>query len=353
MISEVVSPDDALRALSATALMGSGLQRAQATLSELAAALATTGDRALALKVQVWSAELELAARRPAATEALFSAATRCDAAGERQEALRMRLLLARGLAATGRLASGAEVIAEIRAEAEEVPALTADLYLARAATGDEDGRRLWQLALPKLSSPARDHDRYDVQLALGILARNGGDLVRARSWWLSALSLAQTWEDAGATLNVSALLGNLLVEVGLPAEAEEHLARAVDLAETLDDPLTLIAEACILCSAYLGRQAWEEADAVALRMERAAIRRNHWLAQSDAAITRAAAANGRGDLDGALSILLSAATRLRELGASVALNVLKARLGELRLVATPAVFDPTLNRVALRLRPK
>lgn len=342
--------EQARKALSELAPLGRGLAEAERLVAGLASELASSPDRALARQVQTWSAELGLRARRRDAPEALATAAKRAAAAGDGVEAARLYLLLGRALAASGRPAMAAEVVATWTPRAEAISSLEADLCLARAATGDPDARALWVRALPRLVGPARAADRYEALLGLGVVARNGGDWTRAAAWWTEALAIAETWEAPVSALHAAALLGNLRVEMGLPDEAIGPLARAVALADALEDPLTLIAEGTVLLSLYLRAERWSEAAPLAAAIEAAAIGRNHWMAQVDAAIAIARCRMAAGDLETAILVLLRAGARLRDLGSAVALHAIKARLAEMRLATGPATFDPALTRAAGRL---
>jgi hypothetical protein len=114
-----------------------------------------------------------------------------------------------------------------------------------------------------------------------------------------------------------------------------------VALAEALDEPLVLLGEATLLAALELGREDWPAAEATAARVRAAALIRNNPLALVDAAITRSAARLGQGDTLGGVRALWDAATDLRERGNSAGLNLLRARLGELRVLLGPPVFDP------------
>ena len=340
-----MSPEEALRALDHTALLGRGRQEAEALCEGLAASLASRPDRELARRLQAWVGILLLVDGRPGAFEALQEAARRADEAGDGRLALRCRLFAVRALAAMGRTASAAELLAEQRAAAEAEPGLAGELRLAEASAGHPEPRRLWEEALARLPSPGRDADRAEALLGLGVLARDGEDLVRARAHWRAGLELCAAHGDERGKLRFATLLGNLLLEAGQNAEAAQVLAVAVRSAEILGDSLVLLAEATLLTALQLAAEDWEAAERTATLVEEAAARRNNPHAMADAAISRSACRIGVGDVPGALTALIEAAARLRERGSVTGLNLLKARLGELRIGLTPAVFDPLWQR--------
>lgn len=279
--------------------------------------------------------------RELGASELLISAARLARESGEALAELRWSLFAARALAEVGRSASGLELLAPLRARIDAEAELYADLRMALAATGDPDARVLWEEALTRLRSPERDADRLEALLGLGVLARGGEDAPRARRAWEQALSIATAHSDGLSRLRLACLLGNALLEAGLPQEAEPRLREAVALAEALDEPLVLLGEATLLAALELGRQDWPAAEATAARIRAAARVRNNPLALVDAAITRSAARLGLGDTAGGVRALWDAATDLRERGNMAGLNLLRARLGELRVQLGPEVFDP------------
>lgn len=333
---------DPWRTLASLPLLGSGRARAE----EICAELSAHPDRETARRLQGWSGLLLFAAGKAGAVERLTAAARTAAAAGEADEALRLRLWLVRALAAERRVALGSALLDEIGAAAETSPELRADLHLARAATGHANARHHWQEALKSLPSPVRDLDRFEAHLCLGLLARDGGDVPRARTHWREALALAERHEDSRGRLRLAALLGNLLVEAGLLPEAETHLKTAVEAAWKLNDPLTVVAEGTVLAALQLGREDWAAAEATGVLLAEAASRRNNWIGMADAAITRSSARLGLGDIEGAVGLLWEAALLLRDLGAAAALNLIRARLGELRGVLGAELFDRVLGRI-------
>ncbi len=348
-----MSPAEALRALDQTPLIGRGREEAEALCRRVQADLASQPDPEIALRLKAWVAILLLVDGRPGATEALLEAARAAEEAGEARLALRCGLYAVRALAAVGRSASAAELLADLRPAAEAMPALGGELRLAEASAGHPDPRRQWEEALERLATPGRDSDRAEALLGLGVMARDGEDVVRARAHWRRGLELCEARGDVRGTLRFATLLGNLLLEAGQNREAREALVIAVGAAEALGDTLVVLAEATLLCALELGAEDWVAAERAAGLIEEAAAKRNNHHALAEAAISRSACRIGQGDTAGGLRALIDAAARLRERGSVGGLNLLKARLGELRIGLTPAVFDPLWQRLMGISRPQ
>ena len=324
-----------LRELQDTPMLGRSLDRAAALVEALEA------SDAPAHEIAGQRGRLLFYRRALGASDLLISAMQLARQAAAGLAELRWALLAARALAEVGRSASGLELLAPLRARIDSEAELYADLRMALAATGDPDARVLWDEALTRMRSPERDADRLEALLGLGVLARGGEDAPRARRAWEQALSLASAHGDDLQRLRLACLLGNALLEAGLPQEAEPRLREAVLLAEALGEPLVLLGEATLLAALELGREDWPAAEATAARIRAAALIRNNPLALVDAAITRSAARVGQGDTAGGVRALWDAAADLRDRGNMAGLNLLRARLGELRVQLGPPVFDP------------
>lgn len=316
-------------------MLGRALERAEALVADLEA------SGGAAHEILGYKGRLLFYQRRIGASDLLISAAQRAREAGAGLAELRWSLTAARALAEVGRSASGLELLAPLRARIDAEPSLYADLRMALAVAGDPDARVLWEEALTRMRSPERDADRLEALLGLGVLARGGEDAPRARRCWEQALAIARAHGDDLQRLRLACLLGNALLEAGLPQEAEPRLREAVQLAEALEEPLVLLGEATLLAALELGREDWPAAEATATRIRTAALIRNNPLALVDAAITRSAARIGQGDTEGGVRALWDAATDLRDRGNTAGLNLLRARLGELRVQLGPSVFDP------------
>lgn len=314
-------------------LLGRGRRRAVALCGQLAGWLAAHRAPDLERRVFARAAELALVDESAEAPDRLDHAAILAEEADD-PAAVRLRLLQVRALVAVQRADEARALLSTIEGDG-----FAGDLALARAACDPTDARRHLEQALAVLPSPRQDHDRWEAHLTLAELLEQGGDPVRARPHLEAALALSTTHGDLAGEGLVRAMLGHHLLMTGLPAEAEPHLARAVDLSEQLDDALTLVAESSVLAALQLGRGDWEGALRSARRLAAAARHRGNWLAVADAALTRSAAFAGQGELHAAVAELVNTGERLRHEAPPAALNLLKARLAELRL-AHGSAFD-------------
>lgn len=330
-----------LMELEALPLLGDGLVQALDLCARLAAAVAHSPDCEAERRLVIRGAQVALAAEEPDAVQRLTEATQLAGTGGETIEVLRLRLLTARALAAAQHVEAGRALLASLEPAAIEAPALASDWHLAAAACGTGDTRFHLEMALCLLPSPSADHDRLGALLRLADLHQAGGDRPRTRDLLDLARKVASAHGDDMGTCHVVALLGNLLVESGLPREAEAHLDEAVRLAHELGDTLTVVAEGAVLASLLLQRGEYGRALAVTDLVWNAAGRRNNLLGVADAAITGAACLQADGNLVGALNRLVLGIAACRAAGSPAAEVVLKARLAELRSGLGPEVFDP------------
>lgn len=326
---------DELRALP---LLGRGRRRVGELLATLAERLAEHPDPAAEAAVVARGAELAFFDQAPGAAARLAAAARRAPG----DEATRLALLTCRALAAEGRLSAARRLLDAVDDGEETAPAAW---HLAAAAARPEERRAHLEAALALLRAPADDHERFRALLELADMHQEGGDVARARAALDRALALAEAHEDAVAAALAAALHGNLLVATGLLDEALPRLARAVELAEDLDDGLTLLAEGSVLLALHLDRRDWPAARDLAARLAAIATRRHNWLGFAQAAIAAAEADRHLAGEEAAVRGLAAALLRAREAGTAAAENLLKARLAELRAASeTPERLDGWLR---------
>ncbi|MDP6931312.1 MAG: hypothetical protein QGG40_00280, partial [Myxococcota bacterium] len=282
----------------------------------------------------------------PESVHALADAGASYAQAGDTVEECRLMLLTARALVVAQQEQTAQEILSEAMDCARREPRLALEWRLARACCGHPETVTLLRDVLEGLPSPVRDHDRILAGTTLGMALLHGSDVAGAREVLEAALQLAQQHDDPAWTCKVSSLLGNLLLEQGLPAEAEPLLDIAIRAADRCDDDLTLVAEGTILTAVQVGRQDWTAALATSRLLALAAERRENWLGVVDACITQSSCLRELGELEQALRVLLNAAGDLRARGSEASVNLLKARLAELRSQIGPEAFDPIWKNV-------
>lgn len=335
-MSEAPSAEERLRRLRGLALLGRSRDRALALAGELAVELPS--EVTLDLSAQrasdallAWAAELSLHRGEASAARQLALAARQAEQHGAAVEALRLRLLGVRATAASGLHERAQDLLLPLVIEAEAHPGLAADLALARVAAAPSPSREHLEDALARLPSPARDHDRLTAHLVLAELLTAGADRVRARVELEAAVELSRRHDDGVAQIRCLTLLGAHLMEIGLADEAEPPLRAAFTLAVARNDDLSTVLLGSLLAALYQARGAWAEADAVARPARGAAERRHNWIGVADASLTLAGTSAWIGDRPAAVTLLLEVGGQLAERGAEAALNLIKARLAELR----------------------
>jgi tetratricopeptide (TPR) repeat protein len=306
-------------------------------MPELLAAAAS--DPGLEAELLEWQAEAALARAEVDAPRLLAHAARRATDPLRRR---RLGLLLARAWCRQGRPDRGLDRLEELleRDPGAEDPQ-DPDWHLASAETGRGDARYHLSRSLELLGSPERDHDRAWVHLRLGSQLHQGRDRVAAARHFRAALALGRQHHDAVLSHHAGQLLAHLLFEGGQAAEAEPLLRESQREALDLGDDLSLVSTSSLLAALALGRRDWEAAWEHALMEERAALRRQNWLAIADALITQSTCLCAEDKLGEALRLILRGLDDLDGRGADAAANLLRARLMELRMGQGQERFDP------------
>lgn len=140
--------------------------------------------------------------------------------------------------------------------------------------------------------------------------------------------------------------LGLHLLSIGLTELALPHLCVAMQQAIDEDDTLMIVAIGVSLSAVRLEREEWEDARALGTQVVAAASRRGNWLGVADGLITQSTCMLAAGEpLVDVIALLLHGGQHLNQQGAAAAVNLIKARLGELRVAHSPAVFDAFLQQ--------
>jgi hypothetical protein len=339
--------DPAVRQLLELPLMGVGLARAEHLLESL--------DRSQLSPVDAWhvqTVEGRILARQGAerAVDVLADAGQEASLAGDRTEEVRLALWTAGALAACGRGDAARALVAEVLDVARTNPALGFEWRLAESRCGHPDARQLALDAISHIPSPARDADRFDAWQLAGVQSMDGGDQLGAARAWQEAATLARRHGARADLLPVATLLAHLRLQTGQVRQASELLVEATSIAADVGDDLTLAAEGSILAAIQLEEQDWQAAAGTARLASAAALRRGNWMGFVDASITIAACLDQLGARSDALFELLTAAGRARSAGAEAAVNIVRARLGELRAELGAEAFDAPFQEAVARL---
>ena len=282
--------------------------------------------------------------RREDAVRQLMEAARLASARGAGLLSARHRLAAVYALAREGRLDAARARLRELALAAEGRPELADAWHLAAAACGHGAPRSHLEQALEVLHAPTDDHLRYDVLVRLFQIHLEGGDPQRARDMLVAAGEIARASDDGPAAVHVDAMLGNLLVEAALHEEARAVLRRCVEAAEARSDDLTVLSEGTILAALLIMAEQWAELVDLARRLLTAAERRGNWLGIADAAMSWSQGLIGQDDVEGGILVLVRVGSLLQQRGASAAVNLIKARLGELRANLGPETVDALLS---------
>lgn len=220
-------------------------------------------------------------------------------------------------------------------------------LKLLREAAVGLDALRAWVLA--NLAAAGAGGAAPEVgpeeegPLAAAEAARSGGDAGTARALLRRETRQAPWNGEAWLRLGLAAL------EAGDRDEAATALTEAWAFAA--QDTWAGVVVGTVLSALRLDQGDRAGAVEVAARLAEAARHRHHPLALAAATITQVAAAHppgaGPDALPAAVEALVRAALELRQQGAEAAVNLVKARLAELRAGADPRDFDRALARAA------
>ena len=206
-------------------------------------------------------------------------------------------------------------------------------------------GSEAWERACtPHPRDKASFIPELQVLLELTTAHLSGGDVPAAITQLEAAGELARSHGADRDSLRVAAMLGQLRLVQGMQRHARPHLEQAVDLAQRLEDDLSLLSNATLLSGIQLGAGEWALAEATAALQLPAAVRRHNWMAVADGAITKSTCALGRGDPPSSVSLLVQCSQQMRGRAPAAAIRLVQARLAELRGTIGDAIFDPLLT---------
>lgn len=329
-------------ALFASPLLGRARQQALHRAGALAMALLDAPDPVAEARLLAWGALHAQVARAPDADRLLLDAMGRCARLGLQPESIRCGLAFGRALAQKDDPALAARrALPHIEAAADH-PSLAGDAALTEAFVELGDVREHLQRALALLPSPARDHDRLEAHLRLAETLRAGGDRSRAEPQLAAAWALALRHEDGPGIVHAGIVLAGLHLSMGQRAAARPIVQAAAPWAAA--DALASQALGTVAIALAIEAEDWEEVEGRADGLAAAARARQHPIGLVDAEIARSVARCARGEAAAAVGGLLALGSDLAQEGHAAALNLVKARLGELRSALGAEAFDPLLG---------
>ncbi|MDG1483776.1 MAG: hypothetical protein P8R54_29565 [Myxococcota bacterium] len=208
-----------------------------------------------------------------------------------------------------------------------------------------------WLLTERLTTLRADDPQRLPIRAALARICTAGGDRIAAREHLEAAYAMALKLKDAQAS-PLRRQLALHLLSIGLPALSLPLLREALLDAIDTDDTLMIVSLGISLSAMRLEAADWAEAQKLGALVVSAASRRGNWLGVTDGLITQSTCLlRLGGPLIEAIVLLLHGGQRLNKMGSPAAVNLIKARLGELRTEHSPAVFDAALEAALARLQ--
>ena len=178
-----------------------------------------------------------------------------------------------------------------------------------------------------------------------------GGDRVSGRRHLEDAWQQAHRMGRLTLSHQLRQQLGLHLLSIGLTERALPHLTSAMQQAIDVDDTLMIVALGVSLSALHLEEEDWAEAHRMGTLVVAASSRRGNWLGVADGLITQSTCMLATGEpLTDAIALLLHGGHHLNKHGAAAAVNLIKARLGELRATHTPALFDAFLRQALAQL---
>lgn len=202
-------------------------------------------------------------------------------------------------------------------------------LYQAICADGGE--LTLWERCIAPLKKIQAYSELLFVLERAADVSRRGGDGVRFRLFLKQAEEISQYLGNIDQHLQYVAIYANQLFLDGYIEQAQELLQQVVVKAQETNNHLLLLAQGTILSGILLNQQKWMAAASLSVMMEEAARIRQNWIGVSCAVMTRATVWHSQGQTEASIRLLLEHGRKLHEQGAIAALNLIKARLAEMK----------------------
>ncbi len=207
------------------------------------------------------------------------------------------------------------------------------DVLLLKAVCIDVDQALHWKAAIEALEEypPSKD-----LLLALGqgiSQARKDKDPALQLQYLNRAIQVAQIVQKPVQQIHWTSILANLHLRLGNPDKALPFLQRSVQLSIAHQHHLATVGQGLILSGLWFSRGQIDQVSALSISIEEAANQRHNWIALATARTTRASCLLIRKQHSEAIQLLLETGDFLYSKGAVAALNIVKARLGEVHLL--------------------
>jgi hypothetical protein len=217
---------------------------------------------------------------------------------------------------------------------------------LLKATTSETEQLDGYDAAIGALWGAGADRELLYALQRASKLSSQGGDRIRERGYLQEAAATAARLGLPDLHLSLKAAYTNRLLLDGLEEEAERELVSLLEEAIRQDAGLLVIAEGTLLCGLMMRRGRWREAASIAVAVEEAATARQNWIAFASGRMARAGCWHAEGRTDQAVSLLFATGNQLHARGAVAALNLVRARLTELRLQIGQERFESLIPKV-------
>ena len=214
------------------------------------------------------------------------------------------------------------------------------------ATTSETEQLGQYEQAIDALRAAGADSELLFALQRAARICGDGGDRIRQRAYLEEAAAAAGRLGLAQAQLAIRAAHANGLLLDGLETEAEAALVALLEDAIRGNAGLLVISQGTVLCGLMMRKLRWREAASIAVAVEEAAIARKNWIALAAGRMARAGCWHAEGRAPQAVALLFSTGNQLHANGSLAALNLVRARLTELRMQLGPERFQKMVSGV-------
>ena len=188
-----------------------------------------------------------------------------------------------------------------------------------------------WRTALALLEPLGASVDLLLSHRELAKLMRAGEDRTAQAQHLAAAAQIAKHLRRGKEESELLTILAVTEAALGKVESARNRHSDALREAVNHEDHLLIIVNGTVLCGMLMGSNQWEDAASVAVLVVRSCVHRHNWIGLASARLQRSTCALVRKQEQLAVELLLECGERLYQQGAVAALNLIKARLGELQ----------------------